>query len=160
MERLEFLELVASNYNLLVSRCKHRKVRLAEAGDFIHKAIASVLEKKSYESINTRKGNPVGWLVTTVKRRMFEALRRQKFEEDLFCSLDEVTGTPDEQGELRLELRAALSQLSPLQRFVLERVHIGNESYASLSVLLGRPYNEIREIGREARRILRESLGA
>lgn len=115
-------------------------------------------------SFDSRRGSPLAWIVTIVRARSLDRLRKLSRErrEDPWEEGCEVTSIAPRQSGLRSEMkwlvRSALSQLKTDQRTLIEHAYYGGLSHRELSKRMDVPLGTIKTRIRSGMQRLRECL--
>lgn len=120
-------------------------------------------------SYSAERGAPLAWLTTIARSRAIDRLRSRRVEQSRTEPLDTVLyrGASDEDvegewaaRETRKAVRAALDELSPEQREVIELAYFGGMSHSEIAAAKGQPLGTVKTRIRLGMTKLRESLGA
>ena len=113
-----------------------------------------------------KRGAPLAWLTTVARSRAIDRLRsgkqRQQREEPLERADNHSTPANVEEAveasEMRQRVRAALEELSPEQREVIELAYYGGLSHSEIAAKLGQPLGTVKTRTRLGMMKLRDSL--
>jgi RNA polymerase sigma-70 factor (ECF subfamily) len=118
-------------------------------------------------SFDGGRGSPLAWLTTIARSRAIDRLRRGRAErrqtepldviERSAASTDDVEGVVRER-ETRAFVRAALEELSPEQREVIELAYYGGFSHSEIAAAKGLPLGTVKTRTRLGMSRLRELL--
>ncbi len=120
-------------------------------------------------SFDARRGAPMAWLTTIARSRAIDRLRRGRAEREHTEPLESVAWTAasgdDVEGgvresETRALVRAALDELSPEQREVIEMAYYGGYSHSEIAAAKGMPLGTVKTRTRLGMMRLRELLAA
>jgi RNA polymerase sigma-70 factor, ECF subfamily len=117
-------------------------------------------------SYSAERGRPLAWLTTIARSRAIDRLRRGRQEHQLNVPLEEATraahGDSIEDGVLAGELgavvRAALDELAPEQREVIELAYYGGMSHSEIAAARNLPLGTVKTRTRLGMMRLREML--
>ena len=112
------------------------------------------------------RGKPMAWLTTIARSRAIDRLRRGRQEQLHTAPLDEAVragvGAGVEEcvlaGEVGSVVRAALDELSPEQREVIELAYYGGMSHSEIAAARGLPLGTVKTRTRLGMMRLRETL--
>ena len=113
-----------------------------------------------------KRGGPLAWLTTVARSRAIDRLRsgkqRQQREEPLERADNHSAPANIEEevaaAEMRERVQAALAQLSPEQREVIELAYYGGLSHSEIATRLATPLGTVKTRTRLGMMKLRESL--
>ncbi|HEY0546957.1 MAG TPA: sigma-70 family RNA polymerase sigma factor [Pyrinomonadaceae bacterium] len=113
-----------------------------------------------------KRGGPLAWLTTVARSRAIDRLRsgkqRQQREEPLERADNHSAPANIEEevaaSEMRGRVQAALEQLSPEQREVIELAYYGGLSHSEIAAKLGQPLGTVKTRTRLGMMKLRDSL--
>lgn len=117
-------------------------------------------------SYDERRGGPLAWLTTMARSRAIDRLRsgrqRQQREEPLEETSNHSAPAGIEEevaaSELRQRVQAALAQISPEQREVIELAYYCGMSHSEIAAKLGQPLGTVKTRTRLGMIKLRETL--
>ena len=115
---------------------------------------------------NAGRGKPMAWLTTIARSRAIDRLRRGRQEQLHTAPLDEAVragvGAGVEEcvlaGEVGSVVRAALDELSPEQREVIELAYYGGMSHSEIAAARNLPLGTVKTRTRLGMMRLREAL--
>lgn len=116
---------------------------------------------------DTGRGSPLAWLMTIARTRAIDRLRsgwqdRQRKEPlDLLHDRETGAASPEEMtvaSERQKFVRAALSELTPEQREVIELAYYGGLSHSEIALKLNQPLGTVKTRTRLGMMKLRETL--
>jgi RNA polymerase sigma-70 factor (ECF subfamily) len=120
-------------------------------------------------SFDAGRGSPLAWLTTIARSRAIDRLRRGRAERERTEPLESVARTAASgddveggvrAGETRAVVRAALDELSPEQREVIEMAYYGGYSHSEIAAAKGLPLGTVKTRTRLGMMRLRELLAA
>lgn len=119
---------------------------------------------RTYDS---RRGNPVGWLLTLARSRSIDALRarrREQGQEPLDAAGEQQSDQPSpEEATVAAERRrlvvAALAQLTAEQRAAIELAYFRGLSHTQIAARLNEPLGTVKTRIRQGMIRMREMLG-
>jgi RNA polymerase sigma-70 factor (ECF subfamily) len=106
-------------------------------------------------------GSAVGWLWTIAAHRLVDVFRKQARQAEIKHDVPADAPAAEEEalaGTVGYELGAALDQLAPELRDVLQAMVLDGLSVRETSLLLGVPEGTVKTRARRARILLREAL--
>jgi RNA polymerase sigma-70 factor (ECF subfamily) len=106
-------------------------------------------------------GSAVGWLWTIAAHRLVDGLRKRARDAEIQPDVPRHAPAAEEEalaGAVGAELGAALDDLAPELRDVLQAMVLDGLSVRETSVLLGIPEGTVKTRARRARLLLREAL--
>jgi RNA polymerase sigma-70 factor (ECF subfamily) len=117
-------------------------------------------------SYSAARGKPMAWLTTIARSRAIDRLRRGRQEQRLTAPLDEAVRASAAAGveegvlagEVSSVVRAALDELSPEQREVIELAYYGGMSHSEIAAARGLPLGTVKTRTRLGMMRLREAL--
>jgi RNA polymerase sigma-70 factor (ECF subfamily) len=118
-------------------------------------------------SFDAGRGSPMAWLTTIARSRAIDRLRRGRAAREHTEPLETVARTAasgdDVEGgvresETRAVVRAALAELSPEQREVIEMAYYGGYSHSEIAAAKGLPLGTVKTRTRLGMMRLRELL--
>lgn len=98
-----------------------------------------------------RGGSPVAWLLAIARNVLVDEVRRGR----RLTPLGEYLLEPAESRELALDLRAALEELRPSQRRLLELVYVDGFTHAEVAAMVGSTPGAVKTAVWRARAALR-----
>ncbi|HXG95049.1 MAG TPA: sigma-70 family RNA polymerase sigma factor [Blastocatellia bacterium] len=113
-----------------------------------------------------KRGAPLAWLLTIARSRAIDRLRAGKHEQnkeslDNIAEVSSSSISPEDAtvySERQRLVRAALDQLSPEQREVIELAYYGGLSHSEIALKLGQPLGTVKTRTRLGMIKLREML--
>ncbi len=160
-DRAAFEVLYQRNAPWLAVRLRRRCRDDELAADLLQETFLSVWRMSAGFS---GRGSAAGWIWTVASSRLVDAHRRRAVRPRVTGDVQPDVGTVASAEERALvneyddRLAAALAQLSPELRAVLQATVLDGLSTRETSVLLGVPEGTIKTRAMRARRILREQL--
>ena len=122
---------------------------------------------KSGKAFDIRRGNAIAWLTMLARSRAIDRLRsgaHRKQREELFAGLPEIaasSASPEQASvwsEQRRQVRAALEELPPEQRELIELAFFSGFSHSELAARMGQPLGTVKTRIRVGMMKLRELL--
>lgn len=167
-ERAAFEELYARYVNILYATALKFVREESDAQDVVQDVFIQVWDKaKMYDP---SKGKPLTWVLTLVRNRSIDRIRaiqrrarlRDEFEAETVT--DESAWAREslsrvEAGEQGRTLRAAVNQLSPQQRKVIELAYFGGLTQIEIAEKLGEPLGTVKARARRGLLKLKELIG-
>jgi len=167
-ERAAFEELYARYVNILYATALKFVREESDAQDVVQDVFIQVWDKaKMYDP---SKGKPLTWVLTLVRNRSIDRIRaiqrrarlRDEFEAETVT--DESAWAREslsrvEAGEQGRTLRAAVNQLSPQQRKVIELAYFGGLTQIEIAEKLGEPLGTVKARARRGLLKLKEMIG-
>ena len=167
-ERAAFEELYARYVNILYATALKFVREESDAQDVVQDVFIQVWDKaKMYDP---SKGKPLTWVLTLVRNRSIDRIRaiqrrarlRDEFEAETVT--DESAWAREslsrvEAGEQGRTLRAAVNQLSPQQRKVIELAYFGGLTQIEIAEKLGEPLGTVKARARRGLLELKELIG-
>ena len=167
-ERAAFEDLYSRYANILYASALKFVKEDADAQDVVQDVFIQIWDKaKLYDPA---KGKPLTWALTLTRNRAIDRIRaiqrrtrlRDEFEQETF--VDESAGVREalsgvdasEKGQI---LRAAVSQLSPQQKKVIELAYFGGLTQTEIAEKLGEPLGTVKARARRGLLKLKELLG-
>ena len=167
-ERAAFEDLYSRYANILYASALKFVKEDADAQDVVQDVFIQIWDKaKLYDPA---KGKPLTWALTLTRNRAIDRIRaiqrrtrlRDEFEQETF--IDESAGVREalsgvdasEKGQI---LRAAVSQLSPQQKKVIELAYFGGLTQTEIAEKLGEPLGTVKARARRGLLKLKELLG-
>ncbi len=120
-------------------------------------------------SFDARRGSPMAWLTTIARSRAIDRIRRGRAERERTEPLESVARTASSgedveggvrESETREVVQAALAELSPEQREVIEMAYYGGYSHSEIAAARGLPLGTVKTRTRLGMMRLRELLAA
>ena len=167
-ERAAFEELYARYVNILYATALKFVREESDAQDVVQDVFIQIWDKaKLYDPA---KGKPLTWVLTLVRNRSIDRIRaiqrrarlRDEFEAETVT--DESAWAREslsrvEAGEQGRTLRAAVNQLSPQQRKVIELAYFGGLTQIEIAEKLGEPLGTVKARARRGLLKLKEMIG-
>jgi len=167
-ERAAFEELYARYVNILYATALKFVREESDAQDVVQDVFIQVWDKaKMYDP---SKGKPLTWVLALVRNRSIDRIRaiqrrarlRDEFEAETVT--DESAWAREslsrvEAGEQGRTLRAAVNQLSPQQRKVIELAYFGGLTQIEIAEKLGEPLGTVKARARRGLLKLKEMIG-
>jgi len=167
-ERAAFEELYARYVNILYATALKFVREESDAQDVVQDVFIQVWDKaKMYDP---SKGKPLTWVLTLVRNRSIDRIRaiqrrvrlRDEFEAETVT--DESAWAREslsrvEAGEQGRTLRAAVNQLSPQQKKVIELAYFGGLTQIEIAEKLGEPLGTVKARARRGLLKLKEMIG-
>jgi RNA polymerase sigma-70 factor (ECF subfamily) len=167
-ERVAFEQLYDRYSNILYASALKFVRENADAQDVVQDVFIQIWDKaKLYDPA---KGKPLTWALTLTRNRAIDRIRaiqrrtrlRDEFQEE--TAMDESAGVREalsgvDAGEKAQILRAAVSQLSPQQKKVIELAYFGGLTQTEISEKLGEPLGTVKARARRGLHKLKEILG-
>jgi len=167
-ERAAFEELYARYVNILYATALKFVREESDAQDVVQDVFIQVWDKaKMYDP---SKGKPLTWVLTLVRNRSIDRIRaiqrrvrlRDEFEAETVT--DESAWAREslsrvEAGEQGRTLRAAVNQLSPQQKKVIELAYFGGLTQIEIAEKLGEPLGTVKARARRGLLKLKELIG-
>ncbi|MFM8789457.1 MAG: sigma-70 family RNA polymerase sigma factor [Chthoniobacterales bacterium] len=167
-ERAAFEALYDRYVNILYASALKFVKEDADAQDVVQDVFIQIWDKaKLYDPA---KGKPLTWALTLTRNRSIDRIRaiqrrtrlRDEFEAETV--MDESVGVREalsgvdasEKGQI---LRAAVSQLSPQQKKVIELAYLGGLTQTEIAEKLGEPLGTVKARARRGLLRLKELLG-
>ncbi|MEY3480231.1 MAG: hypothetical protein RIQ71_1006 [Verrucomicrobiota bacterium] len=167
-ERAAFEALYGRYVNILYATALKFVKEDADAQDVVQDVFIQIWDKaKLYDPA---KGKPLTWALTLTRNRSIDRIRaiqrrtrlRDEFEQETV--MDESAGVREalsgvdasEKGQI---LRAAVSQLSPQQKKVIELAYFGGLTQTEIAEKLGEPLGTVKARARRGLLRLKEILG-
>jgi len=167
-ERVAFEALYDRYVNILYASALKFVKEDADAQDVVQDVFIQIWDKaKLYDPA---KGKPLTWALTLTRNRSIDRIRaiqrrtrlRDEFEAETV--MDESVGVREalsgvdasEKGQI---LRAAVSQLSPQQKKVIELAYFGGLTQTEIAEKLGEPLGTVKARARRGLLRLKELLG-
>jgi RNA polymerase sigma-70 factor (ECF subfamily) len=178
-ERLALVRRIADGDQLALARLYDSTSRQAYGLALRILADASAAEEVALEvftqvwnkasSYDPRRGTPSAWILTMTRSRAIDRLRstrgeRRRVEPLATAATAEAGGaSPEEsaaEAERRARIRAALADLPPEQRQVIELAYFGGLTHTEIAEHLDQPLGTVKTRTRLGLIRLRQSLGA
>jgi RNA polymerase sigma-70 factor (ECF subfamily) len=167
-ERAAFEELYTRYVNILYATALKFVREESDAQDVVQDVFIQVWDKaKMYDP---SKGKPLTWVLALVRNRSIDRIRaiqrrarlRDEFEAETVT--DESAWAREslsrvEAGEQGRTLRAAVNQLSPQQRKVIELAYFGGLTQIEIAEKLGEPLGTVKARARRGLLKLKELIG-
>jgi len=167
-ERAAFEELYTRYVNILYATALKFVREESDAQDVVQDVFIQIWDKaKLYDPA---KGKPLTWVLTLVRNRSIDRIRaiqrrarlRDEFEAETVT--DESAWAREslsrvEAGEQGRTLRAAVNQLSPQQRKVIELAYFGGLTQIEIAEKLGEPLGTVKARARRGLLKLKELIG-
>lgn len=167
-ERAAFESLYDRYVNILYATALKFVKEDADAQDVVQDVFIQIWDKaKLYDPA---KGKPLTWALTLTRNRSIDRIRaiqrrtrlRDEFEQE--THVDESAGVREalsgvdasEKGQI---LRAAVNQLSPQQKKVIELAYFGGLTQTEIAEKLGEPLGTVKARARRGLLRLKELLG-
>lgn len=167
MSRYDFAALCLVHRDNLVGYCA-RLCGHDQAEDLVQDAFVSAL--RAWPAWDPKTDDPEAvaalarqWMYTNVRNKFFmfyrnTKRRRQKTEDQLQDVITAMSNTPDVDDQVCDEVSAALDELHPAARDVIERYHMKGEKYGEIAKALGLPMGTVMSRLHRARKQLAERL--
>ncbi|MBJ7326317.1 MAG: sigma-70 family RNA polymerase sigma factor [Chthoniobacterales bacterium] len=167
-ERAAFEELYARYVNILYATALKFVREESDAQDVVQDVFIQVWDKaKMYDP---SKGKPLTWVLALVRNRSIDRIRaiqrraRLRDEFEVETVTDESAWAREslsrvEAGEQGRTLRAAVNQLSPQQRKVIELAYFGGLTQIEVAEKLGEPLGTVKARARRGLLKLKEMIG-
>jgi len=167
-ERAAFEELYTRYVNILYATALKFVREESDAQDVVQDVFIQIWDKaKLYDPA---KGKPLTWVLALVRNRSIDRIRaiqrrarlRDEFEAETVT--DESAWAREslsrvEAGEQGRTLRAAVNQLSPQQRKVIELAYFGGLTQIEIAEKLGEPLGTVKARARRGLLKLKELIG-
>jgi RNA polymerase sigma-70 factor (ECF subfamily) len=167
-ERAAFEELYARYVNILYATALKFVREESDAQDVVQDVFIQVWDKaKMYDP---SKGKPLTWVLALVRNRSIDRIRaiqrraRLRDEFEVETVTDESAWAREslsrvEAGEQGRTLRAAVNQLSPQQRKVIELAYFGGLTQIEVAEKLGEPLGTVKARARRGLLKLKTLIG-
>lgn len=143
----------------LICRIVHDR---AEAEDVLQEVFVRIWERAGTYAPDA--GSPIGWMVRVARNRAIDRLRARAARPDLTGdAVPELAaeGTPEATvvlGERARVVTAALAELPPEQRRLIEQAYFGGDSQSELAARFGIPLGTVKTRVRAGMQALRDAL--